>query len=68
MKTYKRICIKDYSIKDREGNELVLERGREYITSDTVGDTCVVFTHFWVTVPVDLFAGEQIFTEGNPGE
>lgn len=73
MRTYKRICIKDYEIQDDEGNIFNLERGKEYITS-AVGDApsivlperksgqVVVFSNYWVSVPVEYFAGEIIFT------
>src|SRR5574343_2100414 len=70
MRTFKRICIKDYVLEE-DGNKLELKRGTEYITSD-VGDApafgpesqgghVVVFSTYWATVPVEVFAGEEQF-------
>lgn len=73
MKTYKRICIKDYKIEAENGDKLELKRGQEYITSEinesaAIGPPpeegmVVVFSNFWVPVPLSLFAGEVVFTE-----
>jgi len=64
MKTFKRICIKNFKLIDDEGQKLELNRGQEYTTSKKdVDNNVTVFTNFWVSVPVKLFAGEQIFTE-----
>lgn len=63
MKTFKRICIKDYYVG--EGVlKLKLERGKEYITSDIHDNEVVVFTNVWGKAPVDVFAGEIVFTKG----
>lgn len=59
MKTYKRICIKDFSITE-DGKTFSLKRGEEYITStdtDAHGET-FVFGEYWARVPVSIFAGE----------
>lgn len=64
MKTFKRICIKDYTIEDDIGQKLELKRGKEYTTSSEINKKVVVFSTFWVRVPVKLFAGEQVFTAG----
>ena len=56
MKTYERVCIKDF--------EQYLKRGKVYLTSDEKDEKVVVFTSKWIqNVPVDIFAGEVIFTE-----
>jgi len=63
MRTFHRVCIKDYCITAQNGDMLELKRGREYITSDVgSGDEVVVFSTFWVPIPVELFAGEKLFT------
>jgi hypothetical protein len=60
MKTYNRICIKDFTVED-----FIINRGREYTTSEvSVNNTVTVFAGYWCTnVPVDIFAGEILFTE-----
>lgn len=72
MKTFKRICIKDYVIEDDFGQRLELKRGQEYITSDvnsapamgpeSVKNHVIVFSNYWVAVPENIFAGEIAFT------
>jgi len=62
METYHRICIKDYEIKDSEGATLSLKRGNEYATSKEEKGEVVVFSNYWVNVPVSIFAGEVRFT------
>lgn len=58
MKTFKRICIRDYTVTDGT-NSLTLHRGQEYTTSGLKGgEDVVVFSTFWVSVPVSIFAGE----------
>lgn len=66
MTTYKRICIKDFSVIDRTNGrdiDFTLKRGQEYITSevDKDGDV-VVFSWLWFHAPVSVFAGEERFT------
>ena len=63
METYKRICIKDFTLEDSEGSVLDLKRGQEYLTSREEKGKVIVFTNYWVRVPVDIFAGEKIFTK-----
>ena len=55
MKTFNRICIEDYD---------TIKRGKEYLTSDVNELGCVtVFTSDWIHgVPVEIFAGERVFT------
>lgn len=59
MKTYKRICIKDFTVED-----FIITRGKEYITSETSeNNTVTVFSKYWCSnIPVDIFAGEIEFT------
>ena len=64
MKTFNRICIKDFEVKDGAGNVFEVKRGKEYLTSDVDNNHVVVFSDYWVPIPVDVFAGEQIFTTG----
>jgi len=63
MRTYKRICLKDYILEDSVGNKMELKRGQEYNTSEEKDEKVVVFTNFWVKGPVELFAGEILFTK-----
>ena len=64
MKTYKRICIEDWEITAQDGDHFKVERGKEYLTSKVTDEgKVVVFSNFWVPVPVENFAGEKIFTE-----
>ena len=63
MRTFKRICIQDYTLRAENGDTLELERGHEYITSSEHNDgTVTVFTNFWVRVSPQLFAGASIYT------
>ncbi len=63
MKTYKRICVEDYTLTDDGGDTLVLTRGKEYLTSAEHDDgTVTVFANFWARVPSSLFSGAHVFT------
>lgn len=63
METYKRICIKDWAIEAENGDRQELKRGKEYITSvPRKDDSVIVFSTFWVSAPLDIFAGEVRFT------
>ncbi len=72
MQTFNRICIKDWEIIADNGDTFKVERGKEYLTSAVdrapsigpePGKGCViVFSNFWVPVPVDVFSGEIEFT------
>lgn len=62
MKTFKRICIKDYSIEE-DNRKLNLVRGKEYTTSESNNGMVTVFTTYWAKVPVNIFASEIIFTK-----
>jgi len=56
MKTYERVCIKDF--------DPYLKRGEIYLTSAEEDEKVTVFTSLWIYgVHVDIFAGEVIFTE-----
>jgi hypothetical protein len=55
MKTYIRICNKDFAQRDSEGTLFELKRGKEYVTSEEEDGKVIVFSNFWVEVPVDLF-------------
>ena len=60
MKTYERVCIKDFE---------QLKRGKIYLTSAEENGSVTVFTSQWIHgVPVDIFAGEIVFTEGQRGK
>jgi hypothetical protein len=72
MQTFKRICIKDFEIRE-DGKVFLIKRGEEYITSavneapsivcdGAVGGHVVVFSNYWVRVPIEYFAGEIQFT------
>lgn len=58
MQVYKRICLEDYTLCDEKGTTFTLKRGTEYLTSRVLEDKKVmVFTTYWVRVPVHLFGG-----------
>lgn len=59
MAIFKRICLRDETLIDGD-KSLVMKRGKEYTTSDVVDGEVRVFTQYWVWLPVDWFAGEQI--------
>ena len=63
MKTFKRICIQDYSLEAENGDRLELKGGKEYITTAEKDGMVTVFTRFWVPVAVSLFTGERPFTD-----
>lgn len=57
MKTFKRICIHDHTVKDSD-ESFTVNRGTEYITSVEEGGYVTVFSTYWAKVPVSMFAGE----------
>ena len=64
MRSYKRICIKDWEVTAKNGDHFEVKRGEEYTTGRIIGDNeVVVFSNFWVRVPVDHFAGEILLTK-----
>jgi hypothetical protein len=63
MQTFNRICIKDYELEAKNGERLILKRGKEYTTSPEVDGEVTVFTNFWVKIPADVFAGAIEFTK-----
>jgi len=63
MRTFKRICIKDYKIEDSEGKVFELKRGVEYLTSSVEDKEVVVCTGYWFKAPRNIFAGSVIFTK-----
>ena len=62
MRTYSRVCIKDYTITAKDGKEAGIKRGKEYLTSENLSGEVVVFQNTWVKFPVNCFAGEVLFT------
>ena len=59
MKTFERICIKDWETTTNNNDHFKVERGKKYTTSSEHEDgTCTVFRSSWVRVPVKNFAGE----------
>lgn len=72
MKTFKRICLKDYSVSDG-GKHLDLVRGEQYITSavndapkmgpSAVKGHVIVFSDYWTAIPEDVFDEGIIFTQ-----
>lgn len=62
MKTFRRICVKDFVMVAKNGDCLDLKQGKEYLTSEEENGMVTVFTKYWVKVPVDIFAGEIVFT------
>ena len=62
MTTFKRICLEDYTVIDAEGTAFTLHRAEEYTTSAERDGTVMVFSQYWVRVPLRIFAGEVKFT------
>jgi hypothetical protein len=63
MTTFKRIAINDWEVTAENGNHFKVVRGQEYITGPKNEDGhVIVFSSFWVPVPVSVFAGERRFT------
>ena len=63
MQTFKRLCVEDYAVDDKNGDRFELERGKEYFTSRVTADGEVnVYSTFWVSVPLRLFANAVEFT------
>lgn len=62
METYYRICIKDFRLEDKMGNILNLKKGKKYLTSREEDEKVMVFTRFWVWVPLNIFANAERFT------
>jgi len=60
MKTFKRLCIKNYKISDNLGNCFELQFGKRYITSDIKNNKVIVFSNFWVTVPIKYFSFSDV--------
>jgi hypothetical protein len=58
MQTFKRICIEDRTFEDHDdpSKTITLQRGREYLTSAEKDGQVVVFTGYWFSAPIELFA------------
>lgn len=59
MDVFDRICITDWEVTAENGDHYKVERGRHYKTSKEIDGEVVVFSGFWVRVPVEHFAGEM---------
>ena len=66
MKTFKRICKKNFTVEDEKGNSFTIKKGDEYITSakdaacaahgpDPKKDYIVVFDIHWILAPLEIF-------------
>ena len=63
METFKRICIKDFELESRIGQKFSIKQGEEYLTSSIdENNNVMVFSSYWVNVPVSFFSGEVKFT------
>ena len=62
MKTFYRVCLKDYEEIDVLGHKLSLKQGERYLTSKEEKGMVTVFTNWWHKVSVEIFHGEEIFT------
>lgn len=73
MQTFKRICLKDYTVTAENGDSFTVKRGKEYLTSavnessalgpEAIKGCVIVFADYWVPVPVSVFGGEIEFTK-----
>ena len=70
METYKRICLKDYTIEDSEGTKFTIKRGKEYLTSPITKDnTLTIFSKYWINgIPSNLFGGKLSSREKYKGK
>lgn len=55
MKTYRRTCVEKWGITAENGDHFEVEPGKEYLTSGEENGCCVVFSRFWVSVPMECF-------------
>ena len=57
MKVVERQCRENYTIIDGEGTMFTVQSGHTYTTSveRTADNTVMVFSHYWVRVPVRIF-------------
>jgi len=68
MKTFERVCITDYRIPTGNNESgasqyFRLLKDKTYLTSAVSNGKVVVFSTYWVTVPIEIFAGEKEFTK-----
>ena len=62
-RTLNRICIEDWEVTAENGDHFKVHRGNEYLTGPEREDgTVIVFSNYWVPVPVVNFSGERVFT------
>jgi hypothetical protein len=62
MKTFNRICIKDWEVTAENGDHFEVKRGEEVLTSAEKNGKVIVFKNFWVPVAATHFAAEEVFT------
>lgn len=62
MKTFKRVCLQDYVVTAKNGDQAEVKRAHEYITSDERNGEVTVFGRFWAPFPLSIFAGARVFT------
>ena len=61
MKVLERLCIKDWSIEDQEGNRFDLEKGKTYTTAaEPKNGFITVFSNYWVPVPQECLTTEGV--------
>jgi len=58
--TYKRICIKYYTLTAENGDTFTVKRGTEYLTSaERQNGDVTVFCSYWVSIPINVFAKDM---------
>lgn len=64
MKTYERICIKDYVLDGGINGIMPIRRGEKWLTTAVdIHGNVKAFGNLWGDVPASIFAGEIVFTE-----
>jgi len=63
MKTFNRICLRDYFVDNGTAHSLNLKKGREYLTSSEENGKVMVFTTYWAWIPTEIFSEGIEFTK-----
>jgi len=57
VKVYQRVCVREETYVDPDTQaEFKLEKGKSYTTSWAENGTVMLFSQYWIRVPVSLFA------------
>lgn len=62
MQTFNRKCVKEKTFRDTIGNEFTLKKGETYLTSYENQGFVMVFSTYWLLVPLYFFGDSEEFT------